>query len=194
MPNIYNINIICIDIYTHLIYILYIHIFHNLWNTSLPCYNTKNKQQKSHPQLCHKPRKRLCRVNTSSLKPPRSPPSFATKMNGWLPLRISGGPALQAAVRSVERCSWSTYSTRESWEPTKTHRWCLRFTVDVWREGRWRVHLFVITSEWWSLRCYKIWHLNDKQLDGSTVEIEEIWVLLSQWIGGLVVEAGGLVG
>ena len=25
----------------------------------------------------------------------RSPPSFATKMNGWLPLRISGGPALK---------------------------------------------------------------------------------------------------
>lgn len=28
----------------------------------------------------------------------RSPPSFATKMNGWLPLRISGGPALEALV------------------------------------------------------------------------------------------------
>lgn len=30
---------------------------------------------------------------------PRSPPSFATKMNGWLPLRISGGPALEALKR-----------------------------------------------------------------------------------------------
>lgn len=29
----------------------------------------------------------------------RSPPSFATKMNGWLPLRISGGPALEALKR-----------------------------------------------------------------------------------------------
>ena len=33
--------------------------------------------------------------STSHVRTAEEPPSFATKMNGWLPLRISGGPALK---------------------------------------------------------------------------------------------------
>ena len=164
MPNIHNINIICIYIYVHILYIIYTHIS-QFMKYILTCYNTLRRFQQTpgtYPRpstTCYEgnpsifvfwaslgmfqgsggifleipkqnQNQNLTHNKTHVVKsPPRSPPSFATKMNGWLPLRISGGPALQAAVNG-QRCSWLKHLNMGSWGPKPTrwcfYRWCFK--------------------------------------------------------------------